>query len=92
MYSLNRSIFTRAERLGYLLSVSPLMPVGSELRGMDPDGGFSHQHLLVCRVLPLARDDGWAFGTPWLAPLPSSPGEGKASGCEAVYLGMCCAL
>lgn len=59
---------------------------------MDPDGGFFHQHPLVYHVLPLACDDGWAFSASWLPPLPSSPAEGKASGCEAVHLGMCRAL
>jgi len=37
-----------------------------------------------CHVLPLTCHDG-----PWLAPLPSSPEEGKALACGAVYLSMC---
>ena len=56
---------------------------------MDLDGCFSRQHPLVCRVLPLTRRDGRAVSVPSLPPLLSSPGEGRASGREAVYLRMC---
>lgn len=45
----------------------------------------------ACGVLPLTRPEGRVSALPWLPPLPSSPGEGKASGREVVYLGICSA-